>query len=284
MFSEKVSRIFMVMVSVYAIGVIASGILGGLCYNKTGWYPMWSDAFPILFGAETKDMIHLNDSFDFMTRTDASGFIDLAFIACTFVLAIIINFTEIPVKAVIAIIDLIGVSTLEIIAMNNQNERWFGAEPMLIASGVAVLGLIISVFCFKRTTGGIFMLVGIGGFIFKNILVPVIMWFAFLSTVSKIGVLIGVIVFVVIMVVKLPAGATGSSDLVTDAAIRDAVKEEVKAEMKNQERKAVLENRIAACRRGIKGKQEGSWNYAHVDVNVTRKQIEKDMKELEQLS
>ena len=121
------------------------------------------------------------------------------------------------------------------------------------------------------------MLVGIGGFIFKNILVPVIMWFAFLSTVSKIGVLIGVIVFVVIMVVKLPAGATGSSDLVTDAAIRDAVKEEVKAEMKNQERKAVLENRIAACRRGIKGKQEGSWNYAHVDVNVTRKQIEKDM-------
>ena len=278
MFSKKVSRIFKVMVAVYAIVVIVTGILGGLCYNKTGWYPMLSDAFPVLFGAETKNMIHLNDSFEYMLSSDVCGLVDVAFIFCTFVLAIIINFTEIPLKAVLAIIDLIGVTAIEIVAMNSHDDRWLGEDPMMFATAALILGLIVCFICFKGTTGSVFMLVGIGGLLFKNILVPLIMWFAFLSTASKIGVLIGAIVFVILMTMKLPAVATGNSGFGSSS------NDTSKADKKKQERKNVLENRIAASRKGIKGKQEKSWNYAHVDVNVTRRQIEKDMKELEQLS
>ena len=98
---------------------------------------------------------------------------------------------------------------------------------------------------------------------------------------------IAIAVFMFVLSLLEKAGLLGSEptgEVDSASAFDKAAYEAEKADKNRDARKKLLEDRIKANRKGIKGKQEKSWNYAHYDVDVANRQIEKDMKELKRLA
>lgn len=107
----------------------------------------------------------------------------------------------------------------------------------------------------------------------------------FIATIVLCVIAVAVFMFVLSLLEK--AGLLGSEptgEVDSASAFDKAAYEAEKADKNRDARKKLLEDRIKANRKGIKGKQEKSWNYAHYDVDVANRQIETDMKELKRLA
>ena len=260
MFSGKAGKSFLLVMILTSFVVILMAVLGCICFGKNGWYPMWEDTIPVMIGNTSSNYIQRKDSFAFMFNDGISIIPDAVMILAAYILGSIKNISTNRFRAILGLVVLVAVG---------------GFMAFTLLACIPVM-----IFCFAKTTGGWYMLFGIGGFLVKNLLIPVIMWFAMLSVPSKIAVLIGVAVYVFLMVGntgKLFGAVFGNGE--SSASTTDSDKKNKKA----QERYSMLEKRVNDCKKGIKGHREGSWNYAHVDEKYTQKVIDRDLKEMESI-
>ena len=280
MFSEKAGKLFKILMIVSTIVIVVMAILGGICFSRNGWYPKWEETFTVLFGNIEKNCYKIDDSFGFMLYDGIAIVPDFVMLVSALVLGGIYNFQFNPFKSVLSLIAFAGLTGFLTYGYFNQAFAGSTYETTNTLAITMLVSIPVFILCFAKTPGAVMVLISIAGILIKNIFVPAIMWFAFLSTAAKIVVLILAIAYVVIMsmdVGKLVAGSVGVKR--SSARTESASKNNKKA----KERYNMLQNRVNACKKGLKGHREGSWNYAHVDEKVTRRMMENDLKEMESL-
>lgn len=277
MLETRVKKVFTIVMAVSVIFVVVMAVLGGICFGRNGWYPEWTDLPKVLAGGSTKDMFQLKDSFYFMLNDTINIVPDAVMLITAFVCGNLKNLGRHRVRALISIVSCVVVSVFVAVCVIFRLSL-FGLDAVRLAAFSCIGLLVITAICFWKTRGGRYVLIGIAGGLFKNILVPVAMWFAFLSTAAKIGVVIALAVFVVLMVMKVPAVTTSGAS--ASAAIKDT---QVK-DKKKEDRVKQLRNTIETCEQSIRGHNRGDFGYGYVDVDVTRRKIEECRRELKMLT
>ena len=280
MFSGKAGKSFLLVMILTSFVVILMAVLGCICFGKNGWYPMWEDTIPVMIGNTSSNYIQRKDSFAFMFNDGISIIPDAVMILAAYILGSIKNLSTNRFRAILGLVVLVAVGGFMGFGAINPTFAGSSTDTTSIMAFTLLACIPVMIFCFAKTTGGWYMLFGIGGFLVKNLLIPVIMWFAMLSVPSKIAVLIGVAVYVFLMVGntgKLFGAVFGNGE--SSASTTDSDKKNKKA----QERYSMLEKRVNDCKKGIKGHREGSWNYSHVDEKYTQKVIDRDLQEMESL-
>ena len=277
MLEERTTRIFTVVMLVAMIVVIVMAVLGGICYDRNGWYPQWKDTFTVLSGS-TKDCMHLKDSFNFMADSGINAVPDLVMIFSAFVLGSIYNLDESPLRGIVGLVIVGGFTGFIVYGTIKHISPDFSlVSPMVI--GISSLAFILLLFlCFKSTGGGYMVLIGIAGCLVKDLLIPIIMWFAFLSTAGKIGAVIAAVVFVILMTTNVGGAIFESSGKPAPAA--PAVD---RARQKKLDRIAVLENKIKVEGDSIKAHNQGRFGYGYVDTKYTGKVMDDQLKEVDML-
>lgn len=277
MLETRVKKVFQIVMTVSLIFVVLMAVLGCICFGRNGWYPAWTDLPSVLAGKNASDILHPRDSFSFMMYNDLSIIPDAIMLIAAFVCGNLKNFGRHRIRAIASLASFAVVSVF-VIACVVFKLTLFGLDPVMLAAFSCIGLLVITALCFWKTKGGRYVLIGIAGALFKNIVVPFAMWFAFLSTISKIGVVIALAVFVVLIAMKVPGVSEGAPKT---AAAPHA---EPKRDKKKEDRVKQLRNTIEKCEQSITGHNRGEFGYGYVDVDVTRRKIEECRRELKMLT
>lgn len=301
MFEKVVRKTFKVMIAAMAVLIIGMAVLGSICYTRNGWYPLWKNIFQVLSKDDSRNYIQLRDSFNFMEDGGMSMIPDYILLFGSFFLGVLLNLKDHKIRAIISFICF-GIAGGSIMFLRTHPYFTLGGLNVIhlaliaILSGIAVLSL-----CFLKTSGGNYMLIGIGALLAKHILVPILMLAVFLSLKKIIIAAIVIGIFIAILKMdtsKLTSGSTASRSHVsafategsyTEESSQRSVKDDYANEKKAKDQQKIrdeirmYEEKIRKCRNGIQAHREGRFGYGHVDEAYTRREIDKYQRNINML-
>ena len=188
---------------VYLVFVIVIGIMTQVAYTKNGFYPDSECLFDAIRGVGLDSMRKVESGWE----TVAGGpflYTAVGFFAYGYTTTCILNIVEgkgwgkakgiLPLLAGFGEVGVMAYYTYA--SETHLTDSWSEMQENLLA-GVPVLLLIaIAIWGFRKSEGGVYMLITLGLILAHMVVLPVILWFAALSTIGKIGAVIAAVVVV----------------------------------------------------------------------------------------
>lgn len=200
----KALRVLVVAAPIlYLVFIIAIGIMTQVAYSKNGFYPDPDSLFDAIRGIDLETMRKVESGWE-TVGGGAFLYTAVGFFVYGYTMSCILNIIEgrgrEKAKGILPLLagfGEVGVMAYYIYASETHlTDSWSEMQENLLA-GVPVLLLIaIAIWGFRKSEGGVYMLITLGLILAHMVVLPVILWFAALSTVGKIGAVIAAVVVV----------------------------------------------------------------------------------------
>lgn len=185
----------------YLVLMITIGIMTQVAYTKNGFYPEAESLFDAIRGVELDRMRDVESGWE----TVAGGpFLNVAagFFVYGYTMSCILNIVEaggrgkakgiIPLLSGVAFLGAMGYAVYA--HETHLTDTMTEVQENLMV-GIPTL-LLIAIWSFRKSSGGVYMLITLALVAAHVFILPVILWFAALSTIGKIGAVIAAVVVV----------------------------------------------------------------------------------------
>ena len=202
-----IAKVFGVLVVaapiLYLVFMITIGIMTQVAYTKNGFYPEAESLFDAIRGIDLETMRKVESGWD----TVAGGpflYTALGFFVYGYTMSCILNIAEgrrrEKAKGILPLLagfGFVGAMAYYAYVMETHLTDSMSQEQEMCLVGIPALLLIaIAIWCFRKSEGGVYMLITMGLVAAHVFILPVILWFAALSTIGKIGAVIAAVVVV----------------------------------------------------------------------------------------
>ncbi|MBO7449564.1 MAG: hypothetical protein J6U54_04275 [Clostridiales bacterium] len=242
---------------------IVVGTLGIVAYSKTGTYPAPESLISALKGGEIR--YRCQDSIDYMCGGVFGTIEAIMMLVCFIAACANTMIRDSFSRGLVPMITFGGLFGGLYILYKIGFEPGSSNLSSGIMAGTLILALVIIFFCLHRTSGGLVVIVSLIQLAVQLIVMPIVLWFASLSTYGKIGAVIALIVFIVLMTSK------GGQTVISN--ISDEVPSSTEDYRKAKEQRKI-QSEIDRLNRKIKAGENGLKNPGfHVDKKATARAI-----------
>lgn len=185
----------------YLVLMITIGIMTQVAYTKNGFYPEAESLFDAIRGVELDRMRDVESGWE----TVAGGpFLNVAagFFVYGYTMSCILNIVEVggrgKAKGIIPLLSgvaFLGAMGYAVYAHETHLTDTMTEVQENLMVGIPTL-LLIAIWSFRKSSGGVYMLITLALVAAHVFILPVILWFAALSTIGKIGAVIAAVVVV----------------------------------------------------------------------------------------
>lgn len=187
----------------YLMLIVAVGIMAQVAYTKNGFYPEAESLFDAIRGIDLETMRKVESGW----ITVAGGpflYMAVGFFVYGYTMSCALNIIEGMgrgrIKGILPLLagfGVVGAMAYYVYAsethltdkMSEMQENLLVGVPLLLLIAIAIWG-------FRKSEGGVYMLITLGLVLAHMVVLPVILWFAALSTVGKIGAVVASVVVV----------------------------------------------------------------------------------------
>ena len=187
----------------YLMFMIALGIMTQIAYSRFGVYPDADELFSALAGANNGKFLTTDSGWS----TVAGGsflYLAFGFMVYGYTMSCIMNIIEgrerEKAKGIIPLLAGFGFVGFMAFYMCADNAHMLDGmketERNLLAGIPIILFIVIAIWALRKSCGGMYMLITLALLAAHLFILPVILWFASLSTIGKIGAVIAAVVVV----------------------------------------------------------------------------------------
>ena len=187
----------------YLLLIVAVGIMAQVAYTKNGFYPEADSLFDAIRGINLETMRKVESGWE-TVGGGAFLYTAVGFFVYGYTMSCILNIFEgrgrekakgiIPLLSGVAFLGAMGYAVY--MQETHLTDTMSEAQENLMVGIPTLLLIVIAIWAFRKTPGGAYMLITIGLVLLHMAVLPVILWFAALSTIGKIGAVVATVVVV----------------------------------------------------------------------------------------
>ena len=200
----------------YLLLIVAVGIMAQVAYTKNGFYPEAESLLDAIRGVGLDRMRDVESGWE----TVAGGpflYVAMGFFAYGYTMSCILNIFEgrgrekakgiIPLLSGVAFLGAMGYAVYA--HETHLTDTMTEVQENLMVGIPTLLLIVIAIWAFRKTPGGAYMLITLALIAAHVFILPVILWFASLSTIGKIGaVIVAVVVVGLCFMASIKSGIT----------------------------------------------------------------------------
>ena len=187
----------------YLVLMITIGIMTQVAYTKNGFYPEAESLLDAIRGVELDRMRDVESGWE----TVAGGpflYVAAGFFVYGYTMSCILNIVEaggrgkakgiIPLLSGVAFLGAMGYAVYA--HETHLTDTMTEVQENLMVGIPTLLLIAIAIWSFRKSSGGVYMLITLALVAAHVFILPVILWFAALSTIGKIGAVIAAVIVV----------------------------------------------------------------------------------------